>query len=43
MTLDPSPGTRPDPATIKACCAVGYSSDLVSLLVGDSYPTPGVA
>ena len=28
--------------TIKACCAVGYSSDLVSLLLGDSYHPGGL-
>jgi len=42
MTLDPTPETRPGPATIKACCAVGYSSDLVSLLLGDSYHPGGL-
>lgn len=31
-----------DPATIKACCATGYSSDLVSLLFGDSYHPGGL-
>ena len=29
--------------TIKACCAVGYSSDAVSLLLGDSYHPGGLA
>lgn len=26
-----------DPAEVKACCASGYSSDLVAMLLGDSY------
>jgi arsenite methyltransferase len=31
-----------DPGTVKACCAAGYSSDLVSLLLGDSYHPGGL-
>ena len=31
-----------DVATVKACCAAGYSSDLVSLLLGDSYHPGGL-
>lgn len=33
---------HPDPQTIKACCAVGYSSDVVSLLLGNSYHPGGL-
>ena len=44
MTRDPD--LRPEPgsdaAAIKACCAAGYSSDLVSLLLGDSYHPGGL-
>ncbi|MGH3496835.1 MAG: class I SAM-dependent methyltransferase [Nocardioidaceae bacterium] len=29
--------------TLKACCAAGYSTDLVSLLLGDSYHPGGLA
>lgn len=53
MTLHPVPtpgaGSRVggldsrDAAAIKACCAVGYSSDLVSLLLGDSYHPGGLS
>ncbi|MGA8248778.1 MAG: methyltransferase domain-containing protein [Nocardioides sp.] len=32
-----------DAATVKACCAAGYSSDLVSLLLGDSYHPGGLS
>jgi SAM-dependent methyltransferase len=32
-----------DAEAIKACCAVGYSSDLVSLLLGDSYHPGGLS
>lgn len=31
-----------DPNLVKACCAAGYSSDLVSLLLGDSYHPGGL-
>ncbi len=31
-----------DPASVKACCAAGYSSDLVSLLLGESYHPGGL-
>lgn len=31
-----------DPATVKACCAQGYSSDVVALLLGDSYHPGGL-
>ena len=31
-----------DAQTLKACCAAGYSSDLVSLLLGDSYHPGGL-
>lgn len=31
-----------DSETVKACCAAGYSSDLVSLLLGDSYHPGGL-
>ncbi len=31
-----------DAETVKACCAAGYSSDLVSLLLGDSYHPGGL-
>lgn len=31
-----------DADTVKACCAAGYSSDLVSLLLGDSYHPGGL-
>lgn len=34
--------TRHDAETVKACCAAGYSSDLVSLLLGDSYHPGGL-
>jgi len=42
MTADPAtrPG-GPDPAAIKACCATGYSSDVVTLLLGASYHPGG--
>lgn len=33
--------TGMDPAQLKACCASGYSSDLVSMLLGDSYHPGG--
>lgn len=39
MTLDPDL----DPALVKACCAAGYSSDLVALLLDDSYHPGGLA
>lgn len=44
MTTDQTPATSvpEDAETIKACCAVGYSSDLVSLLLGDSYHPAGL-
>jgi arsenite methyltransferase len=32
-----------DPGEVKACCAAAYSSDLVSLLLGDSYHPGGQA
>jgi SAM-dependent methyltransferase len=31
-----------DPARVKACCATGYSSDLVTLLLGSSYHPGGM-
>jgi ubiquinone/menaquinone biosynthesis C-methylase UbiE len=31
-----------DPATIKACCAEGYSSDVLALLLGDCYHPGGL-
>lgn len=31
-----------DPATVKACCATGYSSDAVELLLGPSYHPGGL-
>lgn len=34
--------TALDPAEVKACCASGYSSDLVALLLGDSYHPGGL-
>jgi len=44
MTADPTPAASvpADAETIKSCCAVGYSSDLVSLLLGDSYHPGGL-
>ena len=44
MTANRTPATsvHGDAETIKACCAVGYSSDLVSLLLGDSYHPGGL-
>lgn len=38
-----SPVPAADPATIKACCATSYSSDLVTLLLGESYHPGGLA
>ena len=38
MTLDPVA----DAATLKACCATGYSSDAVALLLGPSYHPGGL-
>jgi len=38
----PVPPAPEDAANIKACCAVGYSSDVVSLLLGDSYHPGGL-
>ncbi len=32
-----------DAGALKACCAAGYSSDLVSLLLGDSYHPGGLS
>ncbi len=45
MTTDQTPAASAHGGgeTIKACCAVGYSSDLVSLLLGDSYHPGGLA
>ena len=40
--MTPPPATRSDAATIKACCAVGYSSYLVWMLLGDSYDPGGL-
>ena len=31
-----------DAATLKACCATGYSSDAVALLLGPSYHPGGL-
>lgn len=44
MTTDQTPAApvHGGGETIKACCAVGYSSDLVSLLLGDSYHPGGL-
>jgi len=44
MTTDQTPAAsvHGGAETIKACCAVGYSSDLVSLLLGDSYHPGGL-
>lgn len=39
MTTEPTI----DPDVAKACCVTGYSSDLVSLLLGDSYHPGGLA
>jgi hypothetical protein len=38
----PELASRPDAAQVKACCATGYSSDLVSLLLGPSYHPGGM-
>lgn len=35
------PSDRPDIAEVKACCAAGYSSDAVGLLLGSSYHPGG--
>ena len=45
MTTDQTPAASAHGGseTIKACCAVGYSSDLVSQLLGDSYHPGGLA
>jgi ubiquinone/menaquinone biosynthesis C-methylase UbiE len=43
MTVNPDRTDTPDPAAIKACCADGYSSDLVALLLGDTYHPGGLA
>ncbi|WP_206686163.1 SAM-dependent methyltransferase [Kribbella qitaiheensis] len=32
-----------DPEDLKGCCAASYSSDLVALLLGDSYHPGGLA
>lgn len=46
---DPSPDINPDinadinPGQVKACCAAAYGSDLVALLLGDSYHPGGLA
>lgn len=44
MTTDQTPAASVHGGgeTIKTCCAVGYSSDLVSLLLGDSYHPGGL-
>ena len=44
MTTDQTPAASVHGGgeTIKVCCAVGYSSDLVSLLLGDSYHPGGL-
>lgn len=42
MTTNEIPGT-PDASEIKACCATGYSSDAVALLLGSSYHPGGTA
>lgn len=36
------PSAAPDAAEIKTCCAVGYSSDVVATLLGDSYHPGGL-
>lgn len=41
MTLDANP-TDLDAQAIKACCAGGYASDIVPLLLGDSYHPGGL-
>ncbi len=38
-----APGQRTPPADVKACCAATYSSDLVALLLGESYHPGGLA
>ncbi|MDQ2728875.1 MAG: methyltransferase domain-containing protein [Actinomycetota bacterium] len=35
--------TSTDPDVVKACCAAGYQSDLVALILGDSYHPGGPA
>jgi arsenite methyltransferase len=42
MTTDPFPAPGLDPAAIKACCAISYSSDVVTLLLGASYHPGGL-
>jgi len=42
VSAEPIP-LGPDAAAIKACCATGYSSDLVALLLGASYHPGGTA
>ncbi|MGH9076955.1 MAG: class I SAM-dependent methyltransferase [Acidimicrobiales bacterium] len=44
MSLDQSDrGLPSDAASIKACCATGYQSDLVGLVLGESYHPGGAA
>ncbi len=40
--LDPAVDPAVDPASVKACCASSYSSDLVTLLLGESYHPGGL-
>ncbi|MHB1535769.1 MAG: class I SAM-dependent methyltransferase [Acidimicrobiales bacterium] len=42
-SMSPSLSPPADPAVIKACCAAGYQSDLVGLVLGDSYHPGGPA
>jgi arsenite methyltransferase len=42
MSAGPTPYSAAQPQDVKACCASSYSSDVVSLLLGDSYHPGGV-
>ncbi len=42
MSLDPDPERALDPQHVKACCVTAYSSDAVSLLLGESYHPGGL-
>lgn len=42
MSAGPQPHAETDAATLKACCATGYSSDAVALLLGPSYHPGGL-
>jgi hypothetical protein len=41
VTPGGAPVSPTDPAAIKACCSAGYQSDLVGLVLGDSYHPGG--